>query len=231
VSIQSIKRLAKDLALHGIASAREMLGAQSRYGIRGAYRHRTEYCYFDDTPYADEYQKEVYLRAAELARASDARTVYDVGCGSGYKLVHYLGQYDTTGFDVPQTLEFLRLTYPDRKWDHVPFSDRSRAPADLVICSDVIEHVLDPDELMEFLVSVSRGWLVLSTPDRDREYPPLSRYRLGPPHTDHHIREWSFREFRRYVERFVDVHEHVHSNPVHATQMIVAKVRPRKEPV
>lgn len=225
MNLQSIKQFTRNVALHGLAVAREALGADSKYGIRGAYRHRTRYCYFDDTPYADEYQKEVYLRAAAIAGAIHARTVYDVGCGSGYKLVHYLGEYDTTGFDVPETLEFLRRTYPERKWEHAPFADRSHAPADLVICSDVIEHVLDPDELMNFLVALSSKWIVLSTPDRDREYPVLSRYRLGPPHTDHHIREWSFREFRRYVERFVDVHEHVHSNPAHSTQMIVGRVR------
>jgi SAM-dependent methyltransferase len=228
MSPQSVKRLAKNVALHGIAIANELLGAERRYGIRGAYRHRTHYCHFDDTPYTDEYQKEVYQRAARLAQHAGARAVYDVGCGSGYKLIHYLGHFDTIGFDVPDSLEFLRRTYPNRKWEHVPFSDRSYAPADIVICSDVIEHVLDPDELMGFLLAVSKQWLVLSTPDRNREYPLLSRYQLGPPHTDHHIREWSFREFRRYVERFVDVHEHLHSNPTHATQMIVGKIRHRR---
>ncbi|HSI54483.1 MAG: class I SAM-dependent methyltransferase [Ramlibacter sp.] len=225
MNIRTLKSTTKDIALHGLAAVRELMGAESRFGIRGAYEHRDRYCYFDDTALADEYQKEVYVRAAEIARDANARTVYDIGCGSGYKLVNYLGQYDTVGFDVPETLEFLHKKYPDRSWAHVPFSDRSRPPADLVICSDVIEHVLDPDELVGFLLSVTRKWLVLSTPDRGREYPTLSRHQLGPPHTDHHIREWNFKEFRRYIDRFVDVHEHVHPNAAHATQMIVATRR------
>jgi SAM-dependent methyltransferase len=228
MSIAVLKRTLKDIALHGLAQARELMGAESRYGIRGAYRHRTEYCYFDDTALADEYQKEVYLRAAALARSLPAgATVYDVGCGSGYKLVHYLGDYDTVGFDVPETLDFLRRTYPDRRWMQAAFDERGFAPADLVICSDVIEHVLDPDQLMGFLLSLSNRYLVLSTPDRGREYPRLSRLQLGPPHTVHHIREWSFKEFRRYIDGFVDVVEHVHPHPTHATQMIVARVRSR----
>jgi hypothetical protein len=81
---------------------------------------------------------------------------------------------------VPKTLEFLRQTYPNRRWTFGPLSDRSRPPADLVICADVIEHVLNPEQLMTFLVSVSRNWLVLSTPDRRREYSLVSRFQLGP---------------------------------------------------
>ena len=227
MGLSTIKRSIKDVALHGLAHAKEMLGAESKYCIRGGYQHRTKYSYFDDTALADEYQKEVYLRATEIARVEQVKAVYDVGCGSGYKLIHYLGDYDTVGFDVPETLPFLRKTYPERKWAHAPFSDRTHAPADLVVCSDVIEHVLNPDELMGFLLSLTRKYLVLSTPDRNREYPALSRLQLGPPHTEHHIREWSFKEFRRYVDQFVDVKEHLHSHPTHATQMIVATVRAR----
>lgn len=225
MGFSTIKRSVKDLTLHGLAQARELLGAESKYCIRGAYEHRAKYCYFDDTALADEYQKEVYLRAAAIAKSEGAKTVYDVGCGSGYKLVHYLGEYDTVGFDVPETLPFLRKSYPERRWEHVPFSDRTHPPADLVVCSDVIEHVLHPDELMEFLMSLTQKSLVLSTPDRKREYPLLSRFQLGPPHTEHHIREWSFKEFRRYVSQFVDIREHLHPHPTHATQMIVATLR------
>src|SRR5262245_46591059 len=115
MAFAAFKRAVKTLALHGIAHGKELMGAESKFCIRGAYRHNTKYCYFDDTPFEDEYQKEVYLRAADIARSIGARTVYDVGCGSGYKLVHYLGEYDTTGFDVPETLAFLRRTYADRK--------------------------------------------------------------------------------------------------------------------
>jgi len=213
------------VARHGIAYAHELMGAKSKFCIRGSYKHRTELTYFDDTALTDEYQREVYLRAAGIARSEDLKTIYDVGCGSGYKLIRYLGEYETTGFDVPKTVEFLRRTHPDRKWTYAPLSDRSHARADLVMCSDVIEHVLDPDELMRFLISVGRNYLVLSTPDRNREYSPLSLFRLGPPHTSHHVREWAFDEFHRYVSQFVDIKEHVHPNPLHATQMIVATIR------
>lgn len=70
---------------------------------------------------ADEWQREVYLTAANLMRSNLLRTVYDIGCGSGYKTVHYLGEFDTTGFDLERTVLFLKKTYPDRKWGSVQF--------------------------------------------------------------------------------------------------------------
>jgi hypothetical protein len=114
----------RNVARHGFAKAKELAGAERHFCIRGSYRHRTEVLHFDDSKFKDEYQREVYLRAAALATAENVKTVYDVGCGSGYKLVQNLGQYDTIGFELPQTLEFLRETYPDRKWHFVPFSIR-----------------------------------------------------------------------------------------------------------
>lgn len=208
----------------GVANLKELTGAEERFCIRGAYRHRARYHYFDDTEMTDEWQNEVYQRAIELARSHNVKTVYDIGCGSGFKLMKYFAQYDTTGFDVPDTLPFLQQTYPDRKWRSVSLSDRTVPRADLVICSDVIEHVLDPVELLDFIRAVSAKWVVISTPDRDLIYPRFSAYRLGPPRNPSHIREWSFREFGRLVNQHFEVKEHFISNREQWTQMIVATV-------
>src|SRR5215213_5395126 len=95
------------------------------FSIRGDYRARAAASHFDDTPLRDEWQREVYLRAVELMSSEGLETVYDVGCGSGYKLITYLGKYKTIGFDVPQTIDFLIQKYPDRIWRYAPFSDRT----------------------------------------------------------------------------------------------------------
>jgi len=73
--VTAIKRTVKDVMLHGIAKANELMGAESKFCIRGAYKHRTEAIHFDDTGFADEYQKEVYVRAAELARTENVKTI------------------------------------------------------------------------------------------------------------------------------------------------------------
>jgi len=93
------------------------------------------------------------------------------------------------------------------------------------VCSDVIEHVPDPDALMRFLVSATGRWLALSTPDRELAYSKSSPYQLGPPSSDHHMREWSMNEFRHYVSQFADIVEHVHSHLGHSTQTVVASPR------
>ena len=79
--------------------------------------------HFDDTGLTGEWQKEVYMLARDLLRKmsklpeSNGRnlTVIDVGCGSGWKLVHYLSkEFKTIGIETEPALSFLRKTYPDQ---------------------------------------------------------------------------------------------------------------------
>ena len=204
------------------ANLKELTGGQEQFCIRAGYNHRGIYTYWDDTLRKDEYQKEVYVRADSLAKQNRVKTIYDVGCGSGFKLMKHFRQYETVGFEVPETLPFLQETYPGRNWKSVPFSERDIPSADLVICADVIEHVPNPAELMEFIKSIAARWVVLSSPNRDIQYWKLSPHHFGPPSNPSHIREWSFDEFEKFVGKFLTIKEHVISNREQATQMIVA---------
>ncbi len=216
----------KSLVHGGLMHVRAALGARSRYGIFPGYAHRAEPGYFDDTGLTDEWQKEVYLHAAELMRAERLRTVYDVGCGSAYKLVHMLGEFETVGFDVPATVEFLRRTYPDRDWRSVLFTERGLERADLVICSDVIEHVPDPDALLSFLEAVAKRDIVVSTPERNVLYRSMtSRYRYGPPSNPTHLREWDAAELAAYLGERFDIVRHEITHHAQATQMIHCRRR------
>lgn len=225
---EPIKALA-DVSLGRIAKAaactRANRGEPSRYGIFAGYVHRAEPCYFDDTGFADEWQREVYAFAAALMARECLASVADVGCGSGYKLVNYLGNYDTTGYDVEKTVAFLKAKYPERTWCSVPFSERGLPSPDLVVCSDVIEHVPDPDALLDFIIGLAPRYVVLSTPDRDCLYRPGSRHHFGPPTNPTHLREWSFAELRAYIGGKLDVLEHRITNRAQGTQMIFARPR------
>ena len=70
--------------------------------------------------------------------------------------------------------------------------------ADLVICADVIEHLENPDRLMAFIAASmgERGHTILSTPDRLAMHGEENTRPANPAH----IREWSRKELRRYVE-------------------------------
>lgn len=202
-----------------------LLGLQGRYGLPAGYRQRRQAVYFDDVEFTDEWQREVYEAARVLMLKHGLRTVHDVGCGGGYKLVHLLGEFETVGIDLPQTIDRVRPRYPDRRWIGASFDEIDIPKADLVVCADVIEHVPDPDSLMGFLSRVAIDRIVLSTPDRNLMHDRRSLAWYGPPENPAHMREWTGEEFRAYVGRFLDIEWHEITNPAQGTQMIVGRRR------
>jgi SAM-dependent methyltransferase len=161
----------------------------------------------------DKYQKEVYIYAQSLMKLHNFNTVVDVGCGSGYKLVKYLGEYDTTGIETEPCISFLRKKYPSLKWLDSGEAEKSFKPhtikADVVICSDVIEHIVDPDNLIEFLLSIDSTYYVISTPCRNRLVEFFDRKPLDAPINKCHVREWTMDEFKQYIsKRFTLIESH-----------------------
>jgi Methyltransferase domain len=194
--------------------------SRSQYNIVPGYRHRKSPIYFDDTANTDDYQKEVYIYARQVMIDKELSSVCDVGCGSAFKLIEYLGQFETIGFDVPETVEFLRKKYSSRRWEIAKFQEHHPTYPDLIVCADVIEHVADADELVAFIKGKRPRYVILSTPDRDLVYNRGSRYHIGPPRNPAHLREWSFNEFAEYISRSFRIIEHIITNPEQATQMI-----------
>jgi SAM-dependent methyltransferase len=68
---------------------------------------------------------------------------------------------------------------------------------DLVICADVVEHLLDPDPCVRFLGALLRpdGIAVVSTPERDIMRGPAC---ITSPKAVH-VREWNASEFAEYL--------------------------------
>ncbi len=61
-----------------------------------------------------------------------------------------------------------------------------------IVCSDVIEHVANPDELLASLKSIKgTKYYIISTPDRGL----IPQKQYGPPLNKTHMREWNFKEF------------------------------------
>lgn len=194
---------------------------KKNYYIKDGYNHRNEYQYFDDTSYKDEHQKEVYMKALNLIQSNNLKSVIDVGCGSGFKLINYLGDYRTTGIDVTETVNFLIKQYPTRKWFDTKTVDFAFLKADIVICSDVIEHVLNPDFLLNNIKQIQNvKYIIISTPDRD-----LARgiNDMGPPGNKTHIREWNMNEFQKFISSHFKIKDHVITNREQYTQMVVCE--------
>lgn len=197
------------------------IGPSDNYYIHSGYSSRFQNDFFDDMSNEGQWQQEVYRYAAELAADLRLTTVCDVGCGSGFKLLKYLGHLDTIGVDTEQTVQLLRAKYPERVW-HAGFSTQPAEAIDLAIASDVIEHLPDPDELMRYLGRLRPKRILLSTPDRD-----LLRAGTynGPPANPAHVREWNFAEFRAYVASYFELDEHFISFAAQCTQCVLCHPR------
>tara|TARA_R110002110_G_scaffold5742_4_gene29450 strand:+ start:2805 stop:4007 length:1203 start_codon:yes stop_codon:yes gene_type:complete len=177
------------------------------YCIKENYKHRSSYTHYSDIGYEDQYQDEVYETAYRICQQHDLRTIFDVGCGSAFKLRKYFTDHDFIGAEIEPTLSWLKKEYPTDKWIQSDFT--KSVEADLIICSDVIEHLIDPDELISFFKKSKYKFIVLSTPEREA----VQIYQKGflwngPPLNPAHTREWSFSEFHDYISDNLNVIKH-----------------------
>lgn len=197
-------------------------GPMENYFIHAGYRSRANPCVFDDTVNYDDWQFEVYRFARELADEKGFRTVCDIGCGSGYKLMKFFRERETLGLDIPDTCKFLKSRYPGRKWLSCDFSNPPQLSVDLLIAADLIEHLPNPDLLLDFIERIAPRYIILSTPDRDLL--GIGTHD-GPPANQDHVREWNFTELHYYIGRRFDILEHFISNARQATQCILCTPR------
>jgi hypothetical protein len=165
-----------------------------------------------DINYTDEGQKEVYEYCKQFMKEHNLYTVVDVGCGSGYKLINILGEFNTIGIETEPCYSTLKNKYSSRKWllsgeieksfiDYPELHD-----PDVIICCDVIEHIVNPDDLLNYLLSLNAKYYIISTPCREIlcNHPKFSNnYKQsynGPPINNCHVREWTMTEFKHYLE-------------------------------
>ena len=165
----------------------------------------------DDSNYTDTSQKEVYQFCAEFMEENKLTTIVDIGCGSGYKLVKYLSKFNTIGVETEPCFSLLKTTYPDRNWVISGEKEKSFNSYDslynndVVLCCDVIEHIIDPDVLLDYLVSLNAKYYIISTPCREilcknpRYAATYNKSWQGPPINDCHVREWTMNEFIAYL--------------------------------
>ena len=163
------------------------------YFLPANYQHRDTVPHFDDTTTEGMWQLEVYLAAQEWFYSKDCSSIIDIGCGSGTKLLRFFSDTSCTGVEVEPTLSWLKKTYPENHW---LLPEEASGQYDMVICSDVIEHVTDPEALLLSMMKHDPKVIVLSTPAREL----IPGAGFGPPRNKHHVREWASPEFSLFVE-------------------------------
>lgn len=177
------------------------------YCLPDDYKENKQSTQYLDAGAEDEYQNEVYSYAKNIFESNNFRSVVDFGCGSGFKLIKFFDNYNTIGLEIEPTLSFLKQKYPDRLWYQSEFNNA--IDTDLLICSDVIEHLDNPELLISFIKKSNWKKCILSTPDRDSvQKMHFGKLFNGPPSNKAHIREWNKEEFYNFISEHFDVSEH-----------------------
>lgn len=185
------------------------MGPRENYYLDVSYAINSGDVKHDDREFLDQCQREVYEYARNICERQNLVSVLDLGCGSGYKLVKFFPatRYKTFGVELEPCYSFLCAKYPERQWMR---PGTLPVKAEMIILADVIEHVVDPDEIMQLISLVDFRYVVLSTPERDT----LAFVKAGvaskngPPTNRSHVREWNFEEFRAYCAAWLKVEDH-----------------------
>lgn len=162
------------------------------------------------------YQKhlELYLdHMYKLLAFTGAQNVLDAGCGEGivYRAMQergYKGKW--TGFDFSdEAIKFAKIASPDADWHvgsayEIPFKDEQ---FDVVFCSQVLEHLPNPEKPLFELDRVAEHWLLISVP-----YEPVFRtltwfsIKLGLGQDPGHCNHWKPAQFRTFLRKVGKLH-------------------------
>lgn len=178
------------------------------FGIRRDYSAREHPVYFQDTqPDGKVWQPDVLPIAAYLARLNRVKTIVDVGCGRGQKLIPYADEFAIAGIDYGDNIHHCLNNYPRGLWVNAdleigaPDLPNTIIKSSAVVCSDVVEHLRNPHLLALGLAqyAVCASFVVISTPDRERVY---GYDHHGPPGNPHHVREWRLDELGKWFTEY-----------------------------
>lgn len=170
--------------------------------IKKGYRENPGPVYFLDDPKGDiTFQPDVIPYAENLAAELGLSKVVDVGCGWADKLALLHDRrpsWELVGVDYGDNLAHCTATYPWGTWieadlEH-PFA--LDAHGAVVVCSDVIEHLVDPTAMLESLRTSGASAVVFSTPERDVQHGKKHR---GPSPNLCHVREWNLAELAEFI--------------------------------
>ncbi|GHC74149.1 methyltransferase domain-containing protein [Streptomyces violaceochromogenes] len=189
------------------ATSRQPVGGPESFFIRSGYSSRDHVEYFlDETDDTVTWQPDVYPYTAARAEELGRDVVIDIGCGRAGKLASLAGEHPAwtyIGVDFGDNLIWCRDNHPFGEWIEVDLESAERLPIDpslvrrsIVVCSDVIEHLVNPMpalSLIRGLLQEGSAAAVLSTPARECR----SGYDTpGPPRNPSHVREWASDEFQ-----------------------------------
>ncbi len=176
-------------------------------------------------------------RIVSLSRQSgDTGILLDAGCGEGITLKSLekaLAAWTMYGLDVdPESITVARKVVPQARLQlgsvyQLPFPDQS---FDLVLCTEVLEHLEHPRRALRELCRVARRDVILSVP-REPLWRALNMargaYLRSWGNTAGHINHWSRRGFQELVAARLNLRQT--SGPLPWTVIRASKPKTQKE--
>ncbi len=149
----------------------------------------------------------------DLLMRLDVGSVIEVGCGEGElaaRILRMVPGVRYAGFDIsPEVIGEARRRYPGLSFSVLPIEQLTAeaGEADLVIASEVMEHLDDPAAGIESILRLPFRYLLLSVP-REPVWRFLNiargRYLMSFGNTPGHVNHWSKRGFLGFLSRFHD---------------------------
>jgi ubiquinone/menaquinone biosynthesis C-methylase UbiE len=172
--------------------------------------------YYTVNPISGRLVKNFFRSITELYKSIEVESVFDGGCGEGF-IPNTLNQarpvksYFAIDLDINEVKDASRnLPFCDVRQgslNEIPFQDNS---FDLVICSEVLEHLENPGKGLYELYRVCRKYAILSVP---RE--PVWRimniarftYWADFGNTPGHLNHWTKSSFIKFVSEYFKILE------------------------
>lgn len=151
-----------------------------------------------------------YKNLIELAKPLNPETILDAGCGEGFSLnklaANKIGK-KFEGIDGSKTaLSLGGKLFPHLVFNYgsvykLPYKDNF---FDLVICTEVLEHLNNPKKVLHEIVRVSKKYAIISVPNEPLFM--LSNFLRGKNvmqfgNDPEHIQHWTIFSFQRFLKR------------------------------
>jgi hypothetical protein len=168
----------------------------------------------------------VSLNAARIAEVNRFKTIIELGYESSLKLCKYFSSDYMISAENPPPSEATQLRKP--KYQPIEFEilHPDLFDADIVICSNVLEHILEPDRLLSAMAASAAKIFLFSSPALEILDAMGLSSRSGPPHVKSRFYEWTTSQFAELVNDHLVVIAHTIVDLANPTQFCVA-IRPQ----
>jgi len=153
------------------------------------------------------FRLEEYARMYSVLRVLNRisfKNLLDIGSADGYgpAIISDLFNVDAIGLDLSDRAilrgrEMFQIKGVAGNAQLLPFAENS---FDVSVCTEVLEHVIDPESVVSEMIRVSRKFVLLSTPRASNEQARQKHFRDLDPNEPHaHIHYFTDEEVKSFV--------------------------------